>query len=893
MITRDPVCRMEITIESAESKTSLAGKDYYFCSESCHEKFVADPESYLEILQDSIRINQGSDLEKEEYPTRTSGFDSKSLLINLELPIIRMECFRCASTVENALRSVEGVREAHVNYSEEKAHVTFDSSITDFEIINGAVKEAGYRIGYARMQVVIEGIHCASCVSTIEAALRQTPGVLSASVNVAGGKAFIDYIPEKTRIRNILRAVESSGYKAKVAKQDDSGDRAEHGQNEEYKRLTRKWIFAAVIAAPVMLLGFPSLFPLLRDLSLATMRILWMLSGIATLPVLFWSGGHFFRGAIGAIKRHSADMNTLIALGTSAAWIYSGVALLFPELFPEGTAEPFYDVVGVVIALVVLGQALELRAKGKTSEAIKKLMGLQPKTARVVRNGNEIDIPVEEVLVNDIVVVRPGEKIPVDGVIEEGSSAVDESMITGESMPVEKHAGDDLIGATINKTGSFKFKATKVGKDTALAQIIKMVQAAQGSKAPIAKLADKVSGYFVPVVIMIATLAFIVWFDFGPSPALTYALVTAVTVLIIACPCALGLATPISLMVGIGKGAENGILIRSGEALQTAQALDTIVLDKTGTITRGEPVLTDIIAQNGFEEREVLQWAASVEKGSEHPLGEAIVSAAQQEGLELKAPEGFKAIPGYGVRAILEQATVLLGNIRLMQDNGIELDRAESEVERLAEDGKTPMFVAVNGQLAGVIAVADVVKEDSAKAIVSLKRMGLEIVMLTGDNKRTAEAISRKVGVDRVLAEVLPEDKAHQIHLLQIEGKKVAMVGDGINDAPALAQADVGIAIGTGTDVAIEASDITLIKGSLQGVAVAIQISKATMKNIRQNLFGAFFYNSAGIPIAAGVLYPFFGILLSPLIAGAAMAFSSVTVVTNANRLRSFKPKGA
>jgi Cu+-exporting ATPase len=602
-------------------------------------------------------------------------------------------------------------------------------------------------------------------------------------------------------------------------------------------------------------------------------------------------------------------MNTLIALGTGAAWLYSSVAILAPHIFPEGTAEPFYDVAAVVIALVVLGQALELRAKGRTSEAIKKLMGLQAKTARVIRNGKEQDIPVEEVLVGDIVLVRPGEKVPVDGVVTEGSSAVDESMLTGESLPVEKKVGDEVIGATLNKTGSFKFEATKVGKDTALAQIVRMVEEAQGSKAPIQRLVDVVSGYFVPAVMIIAVLTFVAWFDFGPDPRLTYALVTAVTVLIIACPCALGLATPISLMVGVGKGAEQGILIKGGEALQTAQSLDAIVLDKTGTITKGTPELTDIVLGSQFtvnssptlnpepsnlneSERELLRLAASVERTSEHPLAAAIVEGAKKRGVTLSDPRDFQAVPGHGVIAKVDEHQVVLGNLKMMQQERVDLGELEEAARRLADEGKTPMYAAVDGIASGIMAVADTVKEDSAEAIQAFKALGLEVVMITGDNRRTAQAIARQVGIDRVMAEVLPEDKAHQVHLLQAEGKKVGMVGDGINDAPALAQADVGFAIGTGTDVAIEASDITLIKGSLKGVVTAVEVSKATMRNIKQNLFGAFIYNTLGIPVAAGLLYPFFGLLLSPLIAGAAMAFSSVTVVTNANRLRRFRPTG-
>lgn len=695
-----------------------------------------------------------------------------------------------------------------------------------------------------------------------------------------------DVDPHKFVAHNAAPSLEQ---KKPLSEEPEDRQHLEH--EREYRQLMRKFWFAAIISIPVLLTAYPQFVPVVRDWSMDTLRLAWIGAALLTLPVLFWSGGHFFSGAWAALKHRSANMNTLIALGTAAAWLYSTIAILFPFIFPEGTSEPFYDVVSVVIALVVLGQALELRAKGRTSEAIKKLMGLQAKTARVVRNGREIDIPVEEVLVGDVVQVRPGEKVPVDGVIIEGRSAVDESMLTGESLPVSKQMGDEVIGATLNKTGAFKFRATKVGKDTALAQIVKMVQDAQNSKAPIARLADTISGYFVPIVMILAVLTFIIWFDFGPQPQLVFALVTSVTVLIIACPCALGLATPMSLMVGIGKGAENGILIRSGEALQTAQGLKTIVLDKTGTITKGKPELTDVLVTGEWSTDQLLRLAASVERSSEHPLAEAIVEGAKARQLGMVDPSTFDAIPGHGVIATVEGRRVALGNLKMMQRENVSLNDLEPRATQLADDGKTPMYVAVDGQAAGIVAVADTVKEDSASAIAALHRMGIEVVMITGDNARTANAIARQVGVDRVLAEVLPEDKAHNVHMLQAAGKKVAMVGDGINDAPALAQADVGLAIGTGTDVAIEASDITLIKGSLKGVVTAIEVSRATMRNIKQNLFGAFIYNSLGVPVAMGVLYPFFGLLLSPLLAGAAMAFSSVTVVSNANRLRRFTPR--
>ena len=584
-------------------------------------------------------------------------------------------------------------------------------------------------------------------------------------------------------------------------------------------------------------------------------------------------------------------MNTLVAVGTTAAWVYSTVAVVAPQIFPSAeTAQTYYDVVSVVIALVVFGSALEIRAKGRTGEAMKKLIGLQAKTARVVRDAQELDVPIEEVLVGDSIIVRPGEKIPVDGVLVVGASAVDESMVTGESIPSEKQAGDEVIGGTINRTGSFTFRATRVGADTALSNIVRMVQDAQGSKAPIQRVVDRVSGYFVPAVLITAIVSFMAWYTFGPQPALAYAVIAFVTVLIIACPCALGLATPTSLTVGIGKAAQNGVLIRSGDALQTAMKLDAIVLDKTGTITLGKPSLTDVVAGE-LAENDVLRLAAAVDRASEHPLAEAIVNGAKTRQIDVPDAEAFQAVPGHGSQATVEGQLVLVGNLKFMTDRSVPTGNLEATAETLATDGKTPMFVAVDGRLAGLVACADTVKEDSRNAIARLKALGIEVYMITGDNKRTAEAIARSVGVDHVLAEVLPADKAHEVQKLQLAGKVVAMVGDGINDAPALAQADVGIAIGTGTDVAIEASDITLISGSLRGVATAIEVSRATMRNVRQNLFGAFVYNGLGLPVAAGLLYPFFGILLSPILAAAAMAMSSVTVVTNANRIRSFKPR--
>ncbi|MFZ5872499.1 MAG: copper-translocating P-type ATPase, partial [Actinomycetota bacterium] len=648
----------------------------------------------------------------------------------------------------------------------------------------------------------------------------------------------------------------------------------------EYRSLMHKWWFGAAVGVPTMVLSYPWLFPVLRDWfprGSDQIRLLWAVMGVAALAVLVYSGSQFFTGAWGAIRQRQANMHTLIATGTSIAWVYSTVAVIWPQIFPdESMTEVYYDVTVVVVALVVLGLALEVKARGRSSEAIRKLIGLQARTARVLRDGRELDIPVDEVVVGDLVVVRPGEKVPVDGEVTEGSSALDESMITGESLPVTKGPGDEVIGATINTTGAFTMRATKVGSDTALAQIVRLVQDAQASKVPVQRLVDLVSGYFTPAVMILAIVGFVIWYDFGPQPAAAYAIVVAVTTLIIACPCALGMATPMSLTTGVGKGAEHGILIRSGDALQVTSKLDAVVLDKTGTITWGKPVLTDVVPA-GLDADELLRLAASADKVSEHPLAAAIVAGAEDRGLALVAVEDFEAVPGHGVRARLQGQTVLVGNRRLLEGEGIDTSALAEHWQRLADEGKTPVYVGVDGRAAGLVAVADTVKPDSVAAIAQLKALGLEVAMLTGDNERTARAIARQVGVDRVLAEVLPQDKSAEVQKLQLEGKKVGMVGDGINDAPALTQADVGFAIGTGTDVAIEAADVTLISGSLNGVVTAVQISKATMRNVWQNLVGAFGYNSLGLPIALGLLYPFFGILLSPLLAAAAMSFSSVT----------------
>ena len=649
------------------------------------------------------------------------------------------------------------------------------------------------------------------------------------------------------------------------------------------------WI-ALALGAPLMAYA---LITGEMSVNTTTERIVWLIIGILTLGVLLASGRHFFVGAWKSFLNHSANMDTLIALGTGTAWLYSMVVVFFPEAVPAQARHVYFEATAIIIGLIDLGLALEIKARGRTSEAIKRLIGLQAKTARVIRDDKEMDLPIEHVLLDDLVRVRPGEKIPVDGEVAEGHTAIDESMLTGEPMPVEKAKGDEVVAGTLNKTGSIVFRATRVGKDTALAQIINMVKRAQNSKPPIGRLADVISAFFVPVVMITAVISALAWLNFGPTPAIAFAIVSATTVLIIACPCALGLATPMSVMVGVGKAAEAGVLIRNGEALQTASKITAMILDKTGTITLGSPKVTDVVVVSGRTEHEVLQLAASVEAGSEHPLALAIMETAQEKAIELSKASSFNAITARGVEAEVDGRRVLFGNEKLMYERDVTLNVAGDDfvqkAQSLAADAKTPMYFAIDGKLAGIIAVADPIKEDSISAIQRLQKNGIRVIMLTGDNRDTANAVAKKVGITEFVAEVLPEDKAKKVQELQMAGEVVGMTGDGINDAPALALANVGFAIGTGTDVAIESADITLMRGSLHGLADAIAVSKATLRNIKQNLFGAFVYNVAGVPVAAGILYPVLGILMNPVIAGAAMAFSSLTVVSNANRLRLFK----
>ncbi len=738
-------------------------------------------------------------------------------------------------------------------------------------------------------ELIIEGAGCASCVSKIETALKRIDGVDSAEMNFALRTVSV---AGKVDAKVLIKAIENIGYNAKSASDtsdDELLDEKDLADQKYHTRLMRQVWIALGLGIPLMIY---SLFggPMTVETSLE--RAIWLFIGILCAAIMYFAGKHFYLGAWKSLVNHSANMDTLIALGTGTAWIYSMVVVLFPMALPEMARHVYFEATAMIIGLINLGLALEVKARGRTSEAIKRLIGLQAKTARVVRDEKEVDIAIEQVLLDDIVRVRPGEKIPVDGVVTHGHTSIDESMLTGEPMPVEKTENDEIVAGTLNKSGSILFKATRVGKDTALARIINMVKRAQNSKPPIGRLADIISAYFVPVVMIIAIVSALVWLNFGPEPTLAFAVVSATTVLIIACPCALGLATPMSVMVGVGKAAEAGVLIRNGAALQTASKITAMILDKTGTITEGSPKVTDtIVADESYTEKYILTAAASIESGSEHPLAQAIVDSAVEQGIELEKITDFQAIAGHGVEATFNGQRLLFGNQKLMLKNNVALNEFVAQAQQLADEAKTPMYLAIDNKLAAIIAVSDPIKKDSVEAIKRLQANGIRVVMLTGDNKATAHAVAKKVGITEVFAEVLPEEKSKKVAELQAQGEIVGMTGDGINDAPALALANVGFAIGTGTDVAIESADITLMRGSLHGLADAIAISKATLRNIKQNLVGAFIYNAAGIPFAAGVLYPFFGLLLSPVIAGAAMAFSSLTVVSNANRLRFFKAK--
>jgi Cu+-exporting ATPase len=805
-----------------------------------------------------------------------------------------MTCASCAQTVEKAAQKLSGVKTANVNLATEKLNIQFDSSALTEADIQKAVAEAGYLAisNTVKKTFNIEGMTCASCAQTIEKATQNLRGVKLASVNLATEKMVIEYDPGMVNISDITKAVMDSGYEAhEEAATADTIDQDKEKKQKEIKSLWNRFLISALFTVPLLYIAMGHLVkaplpdfinPMMNPEAFAIVQL------VLTIPVVVVNSKIYRNGYKALFKGHP-NMDSLISLGTSAAFLYGVFATIMIFLGEVTYAnELYYETAAVILALIVLGKYLETLTKGKTSEAIKKLMGLAPKTALVVRNGKESEISIDEVVVGDIIVVRPGGKMPVDGVVIEGLTSVDESMLTGESIPVEKSVGDAIIGASINKNGTIRYKATKVGKDTALSQIIKLVEDAQGSKAPIAKMADIISGYFVPIVIAIAILSAIAWYFAGQTGV--FALTIAISVLVIACPCALGLATPTAIMIGTGKGAEHGVLFKSGTALETTHKLNTIVFDKTGTITEGKPKVTDIITAEGISETELLTLSASAEKGSEHPLGESIVNSAEEKGLAFLKTETFNAIPGHGIEVTINGQHLLLGNKKLMDEWHIGLGNLASASDALASQGKTPMYIAKDGKIAGIIAVADTVKESSLRAIKKLHKMGIEVAMITGDNKRTAEAIAKQVGIDRVLSEVLPEDKANEVKKLQDEGKKVGMVGDGINDAPALAQADVGIAIGSGTDVAIESADVVLMRSDLMDVPTAVELSKSTIRNIKENLFWAFAYNIFGIPFAMGVVYAFGGPLLSPVIAAAAMSFSSISVLLNALRLKGFQP---
>jgi len=818
---------------------------------------------------------------------------------NKTLDIRGMTCAACAQRIEKTVKKLPGISQASVNLASEKLFVEYDSSL-DLSDIKAAVSRIGYEAAekteYSDVTIPIGGMTCAACARRVEKAIGKLEGVESSSVNFATEKATVAYDPRKVRLSAIKAAIEKAGYQALEVNKADAADEDRLRKQKEIKTLWTKFITSAVFSLPLLYIAMAPMISFIRLPFLSAIEpmnypLAYALTELVLTAPVIGVGYKFYTIGFKALFQRSPNMDSLIAIGTTAAVLYS-IYNTFQIAAGHFMAVDalYFESAGVIITLILLGKSLEAVSKGRTSEAIKKLMGLAPKTAVILENGQEKEIPIDEVEIGDVILVKPGDKIPVDGTVTGGHTSIDESMLTGESMPVDKKEGDPVYAASLNTTGVIQFKAEKIGSDTALAQIIKLVEDAQGSKAPIAQMADIVSGYFVPVVCVIALLAGIGWY-FGTAGDLKFALTIFISVLVIACPCALGLATPTAIMVGTGKGAENGILIKGGEALETAHKINTIVFDKTGTITEGKPKVTDVLPAGSILKDRLLQLTASAERGSEHPLGQAIVLGAKESGLTLLEAEQFDSLTGRGIKARLEGEDILAGNRKLMDEQNISLAGMEEISDRLAEEGKTPMYVAINGELAGIVAVADVVKESSRAAIERLHKMGIEVAMITGDNKKTAAAIAKQVGIDRVLAEVLPQDKSNEVKKLQSENRKVAMVGDGINDAPALAQADIGIAIGSGTDVAMESADIVLMRSDLMDVPAAIDLSKHTIRNIKQNLFWAFGYNVIGIPIAAGMLHLLFnGPLLNPMFAAAAMSLSSVSVLTNALRLKRFKP---
>ena len=812
--------------------------------------------------------------------------------VAVSLPIEGMTCASCVGRVEKALKAVPGVNKASVNLATERADITFEGK-PDVAAAVQAVQKAGYAVAETSLELSVAGMTCASCVGRVEKALKAVPGVSSATVNLATERASIT-AAGGVSASALIQAVAKAGYEARTLSAETSDtDAVAERQAAELKSLTRALTVAAIFALPVFILEMGAhIVPAFHHVIAETIgtQNSWYLQFVLATIVLFGPGLRFFKKGIPALLRGAPDMNSLVAVGTSAAYAYSVVATFAAGLLPAGTVNVYYEAAAVIVALILLGRYMEARAKGNTSEAIKRLLGLQAKTARVVRDGATMELAIEEVVAGDLIEVRPGERIPVDGEVVEGTSFIDESMISGEPVPVEKAPGSEVVGGTVNQNGALTFRATKVGGDTLLAQIIRMVEQAQGSKLPIQALVDRITMWFVPAVMAAAVLTFIIWLTFGPEPALTFALVNAVAVLIIACPCAMGLATPTSIMVGTGRAAQMGVLFRKGEALQSLKDAKVVAVDKTGTLTKGRPELTDLIVAPGFERNAVLGKVATVEAKSEHPIAQAIVDAARTQDIALGAISQFESITGFGVSARVDGDLVEIGADRYMRELGLNVETFGSDAARLGDEGKTPLYAAINGQLAAMIAVADPIKETTAAAIRALHDLGLKVAMITGDNRRTGQAIARQLGIDEVVAEVLPDGKVEAVQRLKRQYGPVAYVGDGINDAPALAEADVGLAIGTGTDIAIEAADVVLMSGDLGGVPNAIALSKATLRNIKQNLFWAFAYNVALIPVAAGLLYPVNGSLLSPVFAAGAMALSSVFVLTNALRLRRFAP---
>lgn len=809
---------------------------------------------------------------------------------SLQLPIVGMTCASCVRRVEQALLKVPGVVVANVNLANEQAEVTLSADIP-VTALQQAIASAGFDTRIEQFELAIVGMSCASCVGRVEKALQRIPGVLVANVNLATESAHLEVLAGNANHQQLITAIKQSGYEAKAVSSERDDKQARKA--EEQVQLQRAFWWAFILTLPVFILEMGShLIPGMAAWVEATLgqTLNWSIQLILTTLVLFGPGLRFLRSGIPALLRGGPDMNSLVALGSLSAWTFSLVVLLFGDVLPEGTRHVYFEAAAVIITLILLGRNLEARAKGRTGEAIQRLLTLQVSTARVQRDGQWQELALEEVQVGDKVLVRPGERMPVDGTVEQGHSYVDESMLTGEPMPIEKQAGDSVVGGTINKNGALECVTTQVGNDTLLAQIIRMVEQAQGAKLPIQALVDKVTGVFVPVVMGTAALTFLLWLWLAPSPAFSFALINAVAVLIIACPCAMGLATPTSIMVGTGRAAELGVLFRKGQALQSLRDTKVVALDKTGTLTKGQPELTDLQVTDGFDKQQVLAQIAALEQHSEHPIAQAIVSAAKAQALTVSEPSGFKSFPGLGVRGDVDGHKVEVGADRYLTKLGYDLSAFTVIAEQLAQQGKSPLYAAIDGQLAAIVAVADPMKEGTPAAIAALHELGLKVAMITGDNRHTAEAIARQLGIDEVVAEVMPNGKVAAVQQLRSQYGAVAFVGDGINDAPALAEAEVGLAIGTGTDIAIEAAEVVLMSGDLRAVPNALAISQATLRNIRQNLFWAFAYNACLIPIAAGVLYPAFGILLSPMLAAGAMAMSSVFVVGNALRLKRFKP---